>query len=70
MSSHPEHSGWVTHDHQSHAFWLPAHYEQREKFLDPSQRARSSVCLNYSKFVHGTAWTKVARNSTSNSSRQ
>ncbi|KAL5636345.1 hypothetical protein ACGC1H_004979 [Rhizoctonia solani] len=70
MSPHPDHPGWVTHDHESHIFWLPTHYGQRGKFLDPSQRARSSVCLNYSKFVHGTAWTGVASSSTSKNSRK
>ncbi|KAL5640528.1 hypothetical protein ACGC1H_007691 [Rhizoctonia solani] len=66
MSSHPEHPGWVTHDYESLAFWLPTHYEQRDKFLEPTPRAPSPVCLNYSKFVHGTKWTKVARVPTSN----
>ncbi|KEP45381.1 WD40-repeat protein (notchless protein), related protein [Rhizoctonia solani 123E] len=69
MTSHPQHSGWVTHDQESHVFWLPTRYEQHEKFLDPIQQAPCSpVYLNYSKFVHGTAWTKVARNPVSNSS--
>ncbi|EUC60584.1 WD40-repeat protein (notchless protein), related protein, partial [Rhizoctonia solani AG-3 Rhs1AP] len=68
LSSHPEHPGWVTHDRKSHVLWLPAHYEQREKFLDHSPRAYSPFRLNYSKFVHGTAWTEVARDSTSDGS--
>ncbi|KEP45219.1 WD40-repeat protein (notchless protein), related protein [Rhizoctonia solani 123E] len=68
MSSHPEHPGWITHDRKSHVLWLPAHYEQHDKFLDPCPQACSPVCLDYSKFVHGTAWTKVARNSTGSSS--
>ncbi|EUC55970.1 vegetative incompatibility protein HET-E-1, putative, partial [Rhizoctonia solani AG-3 Rhs1AP] len=69
MTSHPQHSGWVTHDQESLAFWLPAHYEQHETFLDPIQQAPCSpVYLDYSKFVHGTAWTEVARNPASNSS--
>ncbi|KEP47450.1 vegetative incompatibility protein HET-E-1 [Rhizoctonia solani 123E] len=70
MASHMEHPGWVTHDCESYDFWLPAHYEQPEKFHDSSLRARPPVWLNYSKFVHGTEWTKVACNPTSNSSQQ
>ncbi|KEP46840.1 putative vegetative incompatibility protein HET-E-1 [Rhizoctonia solani 123E] len=69
MTSHPEHPGWVTHDHESYDFWLPAHYEQPEKFHDPSLRARLPVWLNYSKFVHGTEWTKVKSEPTINSTR-
>ncbi|CAE6444452.1 unnamed protein product [Rhizoctonia solani] len=68
MSSHPEHPGWVTHNRKSHVLWLPAHYEQRDKFLEPSPRACPPVRLDYSKFVHGTAWTKVARDPTSGGS--
>ncbi|KEP46350.1 putative WD40-repeat protein (notchless protein), related protein [Rhizoctonia solani 123E] len=69
MTSHPQHSGWVTHDQESHVFWLPAHYEQHETFLDPIQQTPCSpVYLDYSKFVHGTSWTKIARNPASNSS--
>ncbi|KEP46357.1 putative WD40-repeat protein (notchless protein), related protein, partial [Rhizoctonia solani 123E] len=68
MMSHTERPGWVTHDHKSYVFWLPPHYEQPEKFHDPSLRARAPVWLNYSKFVHGTEWTKVARDPTSHSS--
>ncbi|KEP47127.1 putative vegetative incompatibility protein HET-E-1 [Rhizoctonia solani 123E] len=68
LSSHPEHPGWVTHNRKSHVLWLPAHYEQRERFLDPGPQACPPVRLDYSKFVHGTAWTKVARDSTSSSS--
>ncbi|CAE6340861.1 unnamed protein product [Rhizoctonia solani] len=60
LSSHPKHPGWVTHGYDSLAFWLPTHYEQYEKFLDSSQQSSSSpVCLNYSKFLHGTGWTNV-----------
>ncbi|KAL5636343.1 hypothetical protein ACGC1H_004978 [Rhizoctonia solani] len=69
MSSHPKYPQWVIHNHESHMFWLPPHYAQREKFMGSGQRARSPVCLNYLKFVHGTAWTKVAYNPTSNSSQ-
>ncbi|KEP48238.1 vegetative incompatibility protein HET-E-1 [Rhizoctonia solani 123E] len=70
MTSHPEHPGWVTHNHESYDFWLPAHYEQPERFYDPNLRARPLIFLNYSKFVHGTEWTKVAYNPTSHSSQQ
>ncbi|KEP48237.1 vegetative incompatibility protein HET-E-1 [Rhizoctonia solani 123E] len=69
MTSHPEHPGWVTHDHQ-YDFWLPAHYEQPEKFHHPSLRARPPAFLNYSKFVHGTEWTKVECESAGNNSQQ
>ncbi|CAE6456842.1 unnamed protein product [Rhizoctonia solani] len=69
MLSHPEHPGWVTQGHDSLVLWLPPHYEQREKFLGPSERAPyPPVYLNYSKFVHGTAWTKIAGNPTSGDS--
>ncbi|CUA67970.1 Vegetative incompatibility protein HET-E-1 [Podospora anserina] [Rhizoctonia solani] len=62
LKSHPDHPGWVSHDQKSHVFWLPAHYERREMFLELGQRNPSSpVYLNYSKFVHGTEWTKTAR---------
>ncbi|CAE6471612.1 unnamed protein product [Rhizoctonia solani] len=68
MSSHPERPGWITHDDESLAFWLPTHYEQREKFVGLSQRAPCPpVFLNYSKLVHGNAWTRVACDSIRNS---
>ncbi|CAE6476144.1 unnamed protein product [Rhizoctonia solani] len=70
MTSHPEHSGWVIHDHESYVFWLPAQYEQPDKFQCPSLRARPPLFLNYSKFVHGTEWTKVKREPAGNSSQQ
>ncbi|KEP46872.1 putative vegetative incompatibility protein HET-E-1, partial [Rhizoctonia solani 123E] len=70
MVSHPEHPGWVTHNHKSHVFWLPAHYKQPEKLHNPSSQARPPVFLNYSKFVHGNAWTKVECEPNSNSSQQ
>ena len=70
ISPHPEHPGWTTHDDQSLVFWLPAHYEQREKFLGPGQQAlHRPVWLNYSKFIHGTAWTGIANDSRSNRSQ-
>ncbi|KAG8762144.1 hypothetical protein FRC11_010896, partial [Ceratobasidium sp. 423] len=61
LVSHPNHPGWVTHDQQSLVFWLPPYYQQPEHFPnthtgDPYPR----TFLDYSKFVHGTAWTSVA----------
>ncbi|CAE6482969.1 unnamed protein product [Rhizoctonia solani] len=69
LLSHPKHPGWVTQNHDSLVLWLPPYYEQHERFLGSGQRApRSPVYLNYSKFVHGTAWTKIARDPAGNSS--
>ncbi|KEP45692.1 putative WD40-repeat protein (notchless protein), related protein [Rhizoctonia solani 123E] len=72
MLPHPEHPGWITQEHnlKSLAFWLPAHYEQHKKFVGLNHQARCSpICLNYSKFVHGTAWTNIACDFTSNGSQ-
>ncbi|KAG8760692.1 hypothetical protein FRC11_015079 [Ceratobasidium sp. 423] len=59
LVSHPHHPGWVTHDQQSLVLWLPPYYQQPEDFQNtPYPRA----FLDYSKFVHGTAWAAVAFN--------
>ncbi|KEP45002.1 WD40-repeat protein (notchless protein), related protein, partial [Rhizoctonia solani 123E] len=59
LSSRPDHLGWVTDDHQSLAFWLPAHYQQPDPFSNMEALCPQTV-LDYSKFVHGRAWTTVA----------
>ncbi|CUA74489.1 putative WD repeat-containing protein alr3466 [Nostoc sp, PCC 7120] [Rhizoctonia solani] len=70
LTPHPNHPGWVTHDQQSLVFWLPAHYERFDMFLEPNQRNPClPVCLNYSKFVHGNEWTKIACDSIQSSSK-
>ncbi|CCO32470.1 hypothetical protein BN14_06530 [Rhizoctonia solani AG-1 IB] len=69
LSPHPDHLGWVSHDQRSLAFWLPPYYQQPESF--PGSRSQiyyPRVFLDYSKFVHGTAWTNVATDSIKRSS--
>ncbi|CAE6431194.1 unnamed protein product [Rhizoctonia solani] len=64
LVTHPCHPGWVTHDQQSLTFWLPPYYQQPEHFPSiHSGVSRPRTCLDYSKFVHGTAWTAVASDS-------
>ncbi|CEL53180.1 hypothetical protein RSOLAG1IB_06143 [Rhizoctonia solani AG-1 IB] len=61
LSSHPCRSGWVTHNQHSLVFWLPPHYHQPAQFLSPqTQGSYPQTFLDYSKFVHGAAWTNVA----------
>ncbi|CUA67975.1 putative WD repeat-containing protein alr3466 [Nostoc sp, PCC 7120] [Rhizoctonia solani] len=64
LAAHPHHPGWVTHDKRSLVFWLPAHHQQPDQFLDAQMKpSRPSVFLDYKQFVHGTAWTDVVRKS-------
>ncbi|CUA67980.1 putative WD repeat-containing protein alr2800 [Nostoc sp, PCC 7120] [Rhizoctonia solani] len=64
LSSHPHRPGWVSHDQKSLAFWLPAQYQLPAQLWDTHKQVpHPQTFLNYSKFVHGTAWTKVARSS-------
>ncbi|CAE6434329.1 unnamed protein product [Rhizoctonia solani] len=64
LSSHPNNRGWVTHDQQSLVFWLPLHYQQPAQFLSPqAQGSYPKTFIDYSKFVHGAAWTNVASKS-------
>ncbi|KDN46741.1 hypothetical protein RSAG8_04121, partial [Rhizoctonia solani AG-8 WAC10335] len=61
LSSHPHHPGWVTHDQQSLILWLPMHYQQPAQFLRThSWVPTPQTFLDYSNFVHGTNWTRVA----------
>ncbi|KAG8709822.1 hypothetical protein FRC11_005179, partial [Ceratobasidium sp. 423] len=62
LSPHPHHPGWVTHDQKSHVFWLPAQYQQPAQLWDTHKQVpHPQTFLDYSKFVHGTAWTSIAR---------
>ncbi|KAG8758697.1 hypothetical protein FRC11_003232, partial [Ceratobasidium sp. 423] len=62
LSAHPHHPGWVTHDQKSHVFWLPAQYQQPAQLWDTHKQVpHPQTSLDYSKFVHGTAWTSIAR---------
>ncbi|KAG8757109.1 hypothetical protein FRC11_004789 [Ceratobasidium sp. 423] len=63
LSIHPHQPGWVTHDQQSLAFWLPLHYQQPTRFLGARTTAPKQISLDYSKFVHGASWTAVASDS-------
>ncbi|CAE6427819.1 unnamed protein product [Rhizoctonia solani] len=61
LSSHPHHPGWVVDDQGNLAFWLPPHHQQPAQFLSPrTQAPYPQTFLDYSRFVHGTAWTNVA----------
>ncbi|CAE6526050.1 unnamed protein product [Rhizoctonia solani] len=57
LFSHPDRPVWVTHDSQSLVLWLPAYYQHREQFVGGASRR---AFLDYSKFVHGMAWTEIA----------
>ncbi|CAE6483413.1 unnamed protein product [Rhizoctonia solani] len=61
LSAHSRQPGWVTHNQKSLVFWLPAHYQQPDQFLSAQTRVSyQKTLLDYSKFTHGIAWTRVA----------
>ncbi|CAE6498821.1 unnamed protein product [Rhizoctonia solani] len=62
LTSHPHHPGWVTHDQKSLTFWLPSQYQQPPQLWDTHKQVpHPQTFLDYSKFVHGTAWANVAQ---------
>ncbi|CAE6391119.1 unnamed protein product [Rhizoctonia solani] len=68
LSSHLHRPGWVTHDQQSLAFWLPSEYQKPDQFLSTHAQTSSQAFLDYSKFVYGTNWTAVACDSAKHAS--
>ncbi|CUA73260.1 putative WD repeat-containing protein alr3466 [Nostoc sp, PCC 7120] [Rhizoctonia solani] len=70
LSSHPHHPEWVTRDQRSLAFWLPPHLQKPDQFLNAHPHGSSQTLLDYSKFVDGADWPKVACHSTTNDSGQ
>ncbi|KAH7317494.1 WD40-repeat-containing domain protein [Rhizoctonia solani] len=62
LASHPYQPGWVTHDQKSLVFRLPSQYQQPPQLWDTQKQVpHPQTFLDYSKFVHGTAWTDVVR---------
>ncbi|CAE6541800.1 unnamed protein product [Rhizoctonia solani] len=61
LSSHSQYPGWVTQDQESLVFWLPPYHQRPEQFpgTHPGVPCPRTF-LDYSKLVHGTAWTDVA----------
>ncbi|CAE6344033.1 unnamed protein product [Rhizoctonia solani] len=57
---HPTRSGWVSHDQKALTIWLPDHYRN---FSDHRLLQRISadpqIRIDFSRFVHGEAWTSV-----------
>ncbi|EUC60433.1 vegetative incompatibility protein HET-E-1, putative [Rhizoctonia solani AG-3 Rhs1AP] len=64
LAPHPHCPGWVSRNQKSLVFWLPAQYQQPAQLWDTHKQVpHPQTFLDYSKFVHGTAWTGVARKS-------
>ncbi|KDN33603.1 hypothetical protein RSAG8_13308, partial [Rhizoctonia solani AG-8 WAC10335] len=59
LSPHPRHLGWVTQDQKSLVLWLPERYQQADQ-TSSAHTQGPQASLDYSKFVHGTDWTRVA----------
>ncbi|CAE6483529.1 unnamed protein product [Rhizoctonia solani] len=65
LSPHLYRPGWVTDDQQAHIFWLPIHYQQPDQFFSSHTRTSClQLLLDYSNFVHGSAWSEIARHLT------
>ncbi|KEP47128.1 WD40-repeat protein (notchless protein), related protein [Rhizoctonia solani 123E] len=65
---HADSPGWVTEGEESLVFWLPLYYQQPDLFPGTHPGVpRPRTFLDYSKLVHGTAWTAVALDSIKNS---
>ncbi|CAE6470522.1 unnamed protein product [Rhizoctonia solani] len=60
---HPDYWDWLSHDQQSLTLWLPSHYRRpydtHAVYCISSDPTASSVHIDFSKFVHGAAWTSV-----------
>ncbi|KAF8741315.1 WD40 repeat-like protein, partial [Rhizoctonia solani] len=62
---HPTLSGWLPHDPEGLALrlWLPEYYwnfTDRRLLQYISTNSGLEICIDFSRFVHGTGWAKVS----------